>query len=179
MLLLISYIVWAKYRIVTDQLIAHKLYVDLQKQRQQLQHSNQELATNLETQRLMQDELVETRKLSSLGMMVAGVAHELNTPIGATLITITTLEQRLSAMDELVRTGLTKSALEEYLQGNRQGFELTLRNLQRCAEILQSFKRLAIDRATLTLETFALADNLRDLLLSITPKIKRRGLACR
>jgi signal transduction histidine kinase len=173
--LITSYIVLAKHRIVVAELLTQQLYQQLQFERQALETNNQELNNALNQQQELQDELVETRKLSSLGMMVAGVAHELNTPIGAALITITTQQDHQAQIETLMSTGITRSALESFLASNKNGLSLSLSNLQRCANLLQSFKRLAVDRSDIQIETFELNQVINDIINSMHSKLKRKS----
>jgi signal transduction histidine kinase len=174
--LLTSYIVLVKHRIVMAELLAQQLYQQLRSERQALEANHQALNNAFIQEQELQDELVETRKLSSLGMMVAGVAHELSTPIGAALITITTQQEHQAQIEASMDAGMTRSALENFLALNKNGLSLSLINLQRCANLLQSFKRLAIDRADIRLETFELHRVINDIIVSMHSKLKRQAV---
>ncbi|MBP0047155.1 HAMP domain-containing histidine kinase [Marinobacterium sp. AK62] len=150
-----------------------QLLKDLRQEQSELRQANQELKLSLERQQQLQNELVETRKLSSLGMMVAGVAHELNTPTGSTLVTLTSLEDSLHKLEQAVDQGeLTEDQMHAYLKHADEGFRLAHRNLERAAGLVRSFKRLAVDRSLDEPVTFRLRDCTNDLANSLKPRLK-------
>lgn len=146
---------------------------ELRREEQELRATNRELQASLERQQTLQDELVETRKLSSLGLMVAGVAHELNTPTGGTQVALTTMEAQLEKLSGNVAAGtLTVDDMQEFLQREREGLELARRNTRRTAELIRSFKRLAIDRQQSEPSWFNLKNCMNDLDQALIPRFK-------
>ncbi len=121
----------------------------------------------------MQDELVESRRLSSLGLMVAGVAHELNTPTGGALMAISTLQAQLHKLQESLNQGMTRSALENFLSHTDSGLTLADHNLRRAADLIRSFKRMAVDRSHSEVTRFELAELTRDLTHSLSHHLKK------
>ncbi|MEM5536152.1 sensor histidine kinase [Neptuniibacter pectenicola] len=144
-------------------------------EKHELKLLNHELDGALSRQQLLQNELVETRKLSSLGMMVAGVAHELNTPIGGAIISTSSLKSGHRSLKTSVEEGLSRQALEDYLTNTEEGLTLVEHNLTRAANLVKSFKRLALDRSNEEVVSFNLAQVVSDLLCSLTPKLKSSG----
>ncbi len=139
-----------------------------------LNQRNSALDQALQRQQLLQDELVETRKLSSLGMMVAGVAHELNTPSGAVLMTLSTLHQDLQQLQQAVdRNQLTREQMTTYLQHTDEGLVLAEQNIRKATGLIRSFKRLALERSLEAPVSFTLKDCLQDLIASLQPKLKQ------
>lgn len=126
----------------------------------------------LQQQQLLQDDLVESRKLSALGMMVAGVAHELNTPVGSAIMTTSRLQKNTQDLMEAVEKGLTKTALQQYLESNVTGLALVEQSQRRAAKLIRSFKRLAIDRAREDVVQFDLKQVVDDLMLTLDPRFK-------
>lgn len=147
----------------------------LEHEKYELKVLNTELDSSLSRQQLLQNELVESRKLSSLGMMVAGVAHELNTPIGGALISVSSLRNQHGALQNALESGLTRQALDNYIGSTDEGLELVGKNLSRAADLVKSFKRLALDRNNEELVEFELDEVVIDLLRSLTPKLKNSG----
>ena len=154
----------------------HRLILALQHEKDLLERAYAELTHSHQRLQLLQDELVESRKLASLGMMVAGVAHELNTPTGGALMTISTLQTQLANLATAVTQGMTRSQLEGYLQYTDEGLKLAASNLRHAADLINSFKRLAIDRSQEQVVHFNLADPIHDLANSLRPRLKQTSI---
>jgi signal transduction histidine kinase len=105
-----------------------------------------------------QNELVQRETLASLGALVAGVSHELNTPIGNALMASDTAAAALQALQKQLASGqaMRRSDLTQQIAQARQGVALALGNLQRSAELVQEFKQVAVDRASLQRRCFNL-----------------------
>ncbi len=142
----------------------------------ELTRSNKELARALDELGLMQGELVRRDKLAALGALVAGMAHELNTPIGNSLVTATTMADHTGKLAESVTTGLKRSALDSYLNEAREAGDILVRNLQRAADLLLSFKEVAVDQASSQRRQFSLSALLDEVLPALTVAAKPRGI---
>jgi len=147
-----------------------------QQEKEALEVTNAKLDISLYEQSILQDELVETRKLSALGMMVAGVAHELNTPVGGALMLTSTLETHLTQLTKAVDTGLSRQALADYILHSQEGLKLLDENLKRAKIRVESFKRLAIDRASDDIVEFRLRQVCDDLLRSLQVMLTHSGV---
>lgn len=154
-----------------------QLLHQLSREQQELSRANHELTAAMQHQQLLQDELVETRKLSALGMTVAGVAHELNTPTGGALVTLSTLEQGRRSLQQAVQTAsLTQAAMDDYLQHTGSGLALIRKHLDKATGLIRSFKRLAIDRSLDDPVSFQLQACTGDLINSLHPLFKQRPI---
>ncbi|MEW8692881.1 MAG: HAMP domain-containing sensor histidine kinase [Candidatus Thiodiazotropha endolucinida] len=96
-----------------------------------------------------QSQLVEAEKMASLGIMVAGVAHEINTPAGISLITLSSLLQRLDRVSSVLgNDSYQNSDLSEYLNTTREGLGLVKNNIQRIADLVVRFKQVSMEQGT-------------------------------
>lgn len=110
--------------------------------------ANETLSGTLERLRETQRQLVEAEKLASLGGLVAGVAHEINTPLGVCLTAASHLaEESRVTRERLARGELTRSQLDAYQNGASEAAEIIVRNLQRADRLVRGFKQTAVDQA--------------------------------
>lgn len=144
----------------------------------ELGEKNAALETTLSQLRNAQDRLVQSSKLASLGELVAGIAHELNTPIGNAKTLASTLRDRGEQMRRQVATAaVRRSELLAYVDQAGEGASLLERNLDRAAELLQSFKHVAVDRASSQRRKFDLDPTVHDLVATLHPMLKRSPVA--
>ena len=143
-----------------------------------LSHESQELAENellnsLHHLEMTRQELVQSEKLASLGGLVAGVAHEINTPVGIMVSAASFLRDKTVALREALGQGVVpKASLETYLNHAEESTRLLLSNASRTAALVQSFKQLAVDRTSDERRRFNLHDYIEETLLSLRPKLK-------
>lgn len=140
----------------------------------QLTESNAELTQALANLKTAQRELVESEKLASLGRLVAGVAHELNTPLGNALTVVSALEDRWGKLDRMLtdNTPMRRSQLEELVKDTRRGQDILHRNVQKAADLVRDFKQVAIDQTSDTRRDFELAQVVEDVLVMVEPSFK-------
>ncbi|WP_246072180.1 HAMP domain-containing sensor histidine kinase [Catenovulum sediminis] len=138
-----------------------------------LKDANQELLSALETLHRYQNQLVENEKMASLGDMVAGIAHEVNTPIGLGVTASTLMLDRLHDIKgALNNKKLTAGQLERFLNEGEENLNIIYRNLNRAADLICSFKQVAVDQSNENTREFNVQGFLQDVLLSLRPKIK-------
>jgi PAS domain S-box-containing protein len=140
---------------------------------QRVQERTQELSATLVQLTAAQSELVRAEKMSALGSLVAGIAHELNTPIGNSLTVASTLEDNAHRFADGMATGLTRSRLDEFVSSTRQGAGILMRGLQHAAELVSSFKQVAVDQTSLNRRRFDLNATVHEILLTLGPTIRK------
>ena len=138
-----------------------------------LAQANASLSKTLDELRTTQKELVRTAQLAGLGSMVAGIAHELNTPIGNALTGATAVAESARSIQSRYAQGqLGRKALDEFLQGTQDISELLERNLTRAAERIAQFKRVAVDVGNEERHRFKLMDVITGTMAFLAPKIE-------
>ncbi len=129
----------------------------------------------LEERRRREDQLMESEKLASLGSLVAGVAHDINTPLGVAMTAASYLEGRAREFKRLLESGaLKKSQLAEWVEQTGETGGIIHSNLQRAADLVSSFKQVAADQAGEFRRRFDLRAYLDETLLSLRPQWKRQ-----
>ncbi|RBA24066.1 PAS domain S-box protein [Herminiimonas fonticola] len=142
---------------------------------EELQQANQELETTLEALNMAHEELVNNEKLAALGALVAGISHELNTPIGNSLMVASTLSNQTSKLLDNYRgdKGIKRSSLESYFTDVDKASDILVRNLHRAADLVNSFKQVAIDQTSSQRRSFSLEEITGEILLTLWPAIRK------
>lgn len=167
-------------RSVREQRRLVKVSDRLQNQMTQL---NQELARRraeaeeaLEQLRQAQETLVQTEKLASLGALVGGVAHEINTPVGIALSCASHLDDSTKAIRALFEADdVGVDDFERYMDTAADTAKLIVANCERAADLIRSFKQVAVDRTSSERRSFRLADTLNETVTSLRPNLRQGG----
>ncbi|GGH06698.1 histidine kinase [Alsobacter metallidurans] len=143
-----------------------------------LRASKEEAERALADLRDTQQSLIEAEKLAALGGLVAGVAHEVNNPVGISLTVASALAERCKNFAGELESGqLRRSQLAAFVDQNRDAARQLVANLQRAGDLIQSFKQVAVDRSHADRRVFDLRAATEDILASLRPGLKLRRLA--
>lgn len=157
----------------------HLLEQSVAQRTQALTEANQELKEALASLNSAQEELLRSEKHAALGRMVAGVAHELNTPIGNSVLVATTLRSEVDGFARQAVQGLTRSALNEHVEQTRDAVGMLVKNLSRASELIATFKQVAADQTSLQRRVFDLGETVREILQMHRPLMRTHDVQVR
>jgi signal transduction histidine kinase len=139
----------------------------------ELRRKNSELANSMNTLKIAQDQLLESERMASLGGLVAGIAHDVNTPLSVSVAAASLIDERIDALQEQFNdNAVNQPKIEEFIANTRQTNQLLMNNLQRASELIASFKQVAVDQTNEAERQFALKPYINEVIQSLLPSLK-------
>jgi two-component system autoinducer 2 sensor kinase/phosphatase LuxQ len=143
----------------------------------ELSKSNRKLESAITELQTTQNHLIENEKMASLGALVAGIAHEINTPLGIAVTSASNLEHVAKSLNISVESGkITRTKFLSSCQELVDNSDLILRNLDRASELVRSFKMIAVDQSNDKKRTLNLYAYLSDVIKTMTPKTSKKNI---
>ena len=140
----------------------------------QNKRTNKELSNTLQMLQETQSKLVESEKMASLGSLVTGMAHELNTPIGTSICCISSLGENKKEVDEAIANNtLSKGKMMEFLALVQESEDLLTNSLKRCADLIQNFKQVSADQAVAEPREIKLLDYFKEIFGTLSLQLKK------
>jgi two-component system NtrC family sensor kinase len=151
----------------------------LQDTNRELAQTVGKLAETIDSLNRARDELVSSEKLAALGSLVAGISHELNTPIGNSIMAASTLTDVTREFTKATATGVSRSGLNLFVKTVGEAGEILIRNLNRAGDLVTSFKQVAVDRESSQGRRFFLSETVGEIIMMLQPRIKKTPFVIR
>ncbi len=140
----------------------------------ELRSRNKELAASMETIQMAKDQLIESERMASLGGLVAGIAHDVNTPLGVSITATSFLQERLTKLEQAYQDkSLTSNTMSTFIQDAQQTTSLLTSNLNRASDLISSFKQVAVDQTSEAIREVNVSEYLGEVIQSLAPNFKK------
>lgn len=149
-------------------------HLTLRNLQRSFKEKNELLEKTLQQLQDTQKHLIESEKMAALGNLVAGVAHEINTPVGIGVTAASTLAEDTKEFSRIYKKNqMKRTDLETFLDTAIESSSIILANLRRAADLIASFKRVAVDQSSDSQRRFKVKEYLEEVILSLTGQLKK------
>jgi len=154
--------------------VRHRVEIELNEKNAELVAVNRALTESMTNLKQTQEQLIEQEKMASLGGLVAGISHEINTPIGVGVTAASFLNDKTHELINMHQSsGMSKSNFENYLEDISEASNIVMTNLNRASDLITSFKRVAVDQSNEEKHSIIIREYLNSIVCSLAPKLKK------
>jgi len=142
-----------------------------------IKQANTKLEESIYKLKHTQEQLIQTEKMAALGGLVAGISHEINTPIGTSVTSASSIEESFKAIEKAYNSdSLSQDNFSAHLDHTREGLDILNKNLRRASELIRSFKRVAVDQTSEEWREINLGKYTNEIITSLNPRLKSTGI---
>lgn len=174
LIILRGYIYWRTRQLRKEKTVLEK---QVNERTDELLQQKEELQSTLENLKTTQEQLIESEKMAALGGLVAGIAHEINTPVGIGVTAASSLQEEIHNMAALYKNNeISHKDFREFLESADSAALLIHKNLERTASLIQSFKLVSVDQISEQQRVFNFKSYVEDIIRSLSPKFKQQEI---